>query len=641
MKNNVKTFLILLFSVLTLTNCGGGGGSSSGNNSAVPTADAGSDRIVQIKQSITISGSGSDTGGRITAYQWKEGATVLADTASFTYTAPATTGTHTLTLTVTNNVGATASDSMIVTVTRAHTIHITEDYQVERLGTGSAMSVTVSIDTADTKDLYLLLSNYDTSDSASVSISHSNKVATPKTEKILKEQKSHFVNAQISHLLQQIQNFNDHLIKPSLLTKNSKAILATNNASEGDTHTFYLDATSSGDTTQATLKKVVSDIPTEFGNKTLNIWVSDNSFGAGCGKSKCMTQEMVDALADMFLKSGSDNDIYDWVTNIFGEEWGADAQKIYSNLIGETDQIDILLTDIGEDDSPDDGILGYFYAKDNYDTSSISGSNERIMFYADSVIFANGDDTWNIDDFWPKEMISTLAHEFQHMIHFYQKSIPAGGGTDTWINEMLSEATEDVIATKIKHIGPRGVAYTDGSGGPAGNTRGRYPIFNEYNTYSLTKWNGNLADYAKVNAFGTYLTRNYGVQVLHDIVHNTQLHEDAIVNAVHNTANGADKTFDDLLREWGIGVMLSDHTDLQDLPVYNTGDFTEDRYNNSTYQLGSINFFNYDPKPTLHTSNGTVAPQGNYYYKVGEGLRGNITIDLSLNGTTEATLIAK
>lgn len=639
MKNNFKTVLILLFSVFTLTNCGGG--SSNDNNSAVPTADAGQDRIVQVNQSITISGSGSDSGGSITTYQWKEDATVLANTASFTYNAPSTTGTHTLTLTVTNNAGVTASDTMVVTVTQAHTIHITEDYQVERLGKDSAISVTVSIDTADSKDLYLVLSNYDTSNPASVSISHSNKVATPKTEKLFKEQNSDFVTSQISHLLQQIQNFNNHLIKPSLITKNSKVILATSNASEGDTHTFYLDTTSSGDTTQATLKKVVSDISTVFGNKTLNIWVSDNSFGAGCSKSKCMTQEMVDALADMFLKSGSDNDIYDWVTNIFGEEWGADAQASYSNFIGETDQVDILLTDIGEDNSPNNGILGYFYAKDNYDISSISGSNERIMFYADAVIFANGENTWDIDDYWPKEMISTLAHEFQHMIHFYQKSISAGESTDTWINEMLSETTEDVIATKIRHSGPRGIVYTDGSAGPTGNTLGRYPIFNEYNTYSLSSWNGNLADYAKVNAFGTYLTRNYGVQVLHDIVHNTQLHEDAIVNAVHNAANGADKTFDDLLREWGIGVMLSDHTNLQDLPVYNTGDFTEDTYNNSTYQLGSINFFNYDPKPTLYTSNGTVAPQGNYYYKVGEGLHGNVTIDLSLNGTTEATLIAK
>jgi hypothetical protein len=415
---------------------------------------------------------------------------------------------------------------------------------------------------------------------------------------------------------------------------------------EGDSQTFYLDDNSSGPTTQATLRKVVSSVTTEFGSKTLNVWVSDDSFdsGSGCSKSKCVTQNMIDALSDTFLKSDSDNDIYDWVTNIFGEEWGSDAQEQSSNLIGETDQIDILLTDIDNDDSTNGGVVGYFYSKDNYQSSSISGSNERIMFYADAVLFAKEEgSSWEIDDFWPKEMISTLAHEFQHMIHFYQKTILRTSiGTDTWINEMLSETMEEVISTKIRHNGPRGVEYTDGSAGDPGNTHGRYPDFNENNTLSLTEWSGSLADYSKVNAFGAYLTRNYGVKILHDIVHNNKVHEDAIEYAIqHISSENENKTFDDILREWGGAVMLSDYENLQDTPQYNTGDFTANIYGNSTYQLGSINFFNYNPQPTIYTTNGTVEPQGNYYYKVGEGLSGTVDINITLNGTTEATLIAK
>jgi hypothetical protein len=113
------------------------------------------------------------------------------------------------------------------------------------------------------------------------------------------------------------------------------------------------------------------------------------------------------------------------------------------------------------------------------------------------------------------------------------------------------------------------------------------------------------------------------------------------MDAIHKIPGQENKTFDDLLREWGIAVMLSDHENLQNTPVYNTGDFTPDTYGNSTYQLGSINFFNYDPQPTLRTNTGTVQPQGNYYYKVGDNLTGTVTIDLTLNGTTEATLIVK
>jgi serine protease len=81
----------------------------------LPTANAGSDRSTRVNQSITITGSGSDPDGTISAYQWKEGETVLSDNASFVYT-PATEGVHTLTLTVIDDDGATDSDTMVVTV---------------------------------------------------------------------------------------------------------------------------------------------------------------------------------------------------------------------------------------------------------------------------------------------------------------------------------------------------------------------------------------------------------------------------------------------------------------------------------------------------------------------------------------------
>ncbi|HHD78199.1 MAG TPA: hypothetical protein ENK98_00925 [Epsilonproteobacteria bacterium] len=257
-------------------------------------------------------------------------------------------------------------------------------------------------------------------------------------------------------------------------------------------------------------------------------------------------------------------------------------------------------------------------------------------------MFANTDD----NGFWQKEMYSTLAHEFQHMIHFYQKTIllldEEGANTDTWINEMISETTEDLVATKINHAGSRGVSPTDGSAGSAGNTNGRYPLFNENNTLSLTSWRGQTSDYSKVNAFGAFLTRNYGgAKVLHDIVHNKYIDEQAVVDAVHKAPNGANKTFDDLLKEWAIAVLLSDNENLVNLPMYNTGDFTPDTYHNTTYQLGSVNFFNYSPQPLLHTTAGTIEAQGNYYYKVGDNLTGTVNISLNLNGQTEATLIAK
>ncbi len=516
-------------------------------------------------------------------------------------------------------------------------IIITDEYQVESLGKEN--SIRANIELGNTaKDLYILLSNYSPTESAPSTITHNKIVSVPQKKTLLATPLAK--QPKILHAPAYIQEFNSNIktllqSNTTILERQSKDFAITTERQAdvaGDSQTFYLD-TGTTNTTAATAKKVVSD-----GTKTLNIWVSNDSFGTGCGKAKCVTQAMVDALADTFLKAGDDNDIYDWVTNIYGEEWGSAAQAKYSNFIGENDEITILLTDIDDDNRPTGGVIGYFWSKDNVENTSISGSNQRIMFYADAVMFANTDN----DGFWQKEMVSTLAHEFQHMIHFYQKTVLLDASSDTWINEMLSETTEDLVATKIQHSGPRGVEHTDGSGGSAGNTNGRYPLFNENNTLSLTAWNNSLADYSKVNAFGTFLTRNYGgAKVLHDIMHNNLEHEDAIVDAVLKSPQGAGKTFDDLLKEWGVAVLLSDNNNLENAPEYNTGGFTPNTYNNNTYELGSINFFNYDPQPSIKTIAGTVESQGNYYYKVGENLTGTVTIDLTLNGTTEATLIAK
>jgi hypothetical protein len=546
--------------------------------------------------------------------------------------------------------GTTTTDPIIPPADTDGNITISGDYQVESLGTANTINANVSVGNTP-KSLYLVLSNSATT-SATSTITHNAKVSPVAQSKTI----SSTVVTEKSRILNHPQYIQDFNSKIGTLFSNeeenqlqAKTIVVPEKLEDvagQSTATFYRSSDTS-DPTEATARKVIS-VATEFGDKKLNIWVSDDSFsGPGCTTDKCVTQAMVDALADTFLKDASDNDIYDWVTNIYGEEWESAAQAKYSDLIQANDEITILLTDIYDDGlpPPNEGrVVGFFWAKDNFKVSSISGSNERVMFYIDSVMFANEEGLlWDIDDPWPKEMISTLAHEFQHMIHFYQKTVLlVNENTDTWINEMLSESTEDLVATKIQHIGPRGVDYMDGSAGDPGNTLGRYPLFNANNTLSLTAWNGELADYSKVNAFGAYLLRNYGgAELLHNVMYNSYTDLNAVVDAVHKAPNGSGKTFADLLSEWGVAVMLSDHDNLVDTPTYNTGWFTDNVYGNTTYELGSINFFYYDPQPTIYTTSGTVQPQGNYYYKIGDDLTGDINITLELIGQTEATLIAK
>ena len=81
-----------------------------------PTANAGANKSVEVHHTVTIIGSGTDSDGTIASYEWTESGSFLADTATFDYT-PNTTGGRTLMLTVTDDDGATATDTMVVTST--------------------------------------------------------------------------------------------------------------------------------------------------------------------------------------------------------------------------------------------------------------------------------------------------------------------------------------------------------------------------------------------------------------------------------------------------------------------------------------------------------------------------------------------
>jgi len=380
---------------------------------------------------------------------------------------------------------------------------------------------------------------------------------------------------------------------------------------------------------KATARKVVKSIDTKQGVKNLVIWVEDSEYNDGSlFLNGTITQSMVDKLANKFLQNsdnnGYDNDIYDWDTNIFGAEWGDSAKSIDSNLIANNNTIDILIYNMNQEN-----LAGYFWSKDNFTQTKIPASNEKIMFYINSQLYIKDE----------KETFATLAHEFQHMIHFYQRAVLKAIKDETWFDEMMSEATEDLMATKLKYKGARNVDYKDGSAGSLDNYGGpsrRYPAFNRYNSIPLTYWSGSYVDYGKVNAFGAFLLRNYGgAKVLHDMMYSNSKNEKAILDATKQ------KDFKDLLSRWAEAVILSDIDNLDNSkPKYNFGDFKEITYNNITYKLGSINFFNYTIQPKF-TYSEILYKNGIMYYKLGSNLSGDIKIKVNIPIGADVTIIAK
>jgi Peptidase M30 len=435
------------------------------------------------------------------------------------------------------------------------------------------------------------------------------------------------------------------------LQKLSRTPQAAESLTPGSSHVF-LDWDFNKDqsvSVTATLQKVI-DTSTDI---VLYLWVEDASWSP-CNKSKCMNVNMLSSLGSRFLETGESNDIHDWLTDLFGLPWGEHSNPAY---IAESykNRIDILFYDIDADNSTNGGVLGFFWSKDNAIRNEADQinytdiSNERLMFYIDSVLAATEENsTWEITDRWPSEIVATLAHEFQHMIHFYQKTLTrAETNPQTWLNEMCSLVAEDLVADKIQVDGPRGVSHDTYTAGSANNSDGRLPWFNNYNYLGLTDWysgDGVYYSYATSYAFGAYLARNFGgASLFRNIVHNQYTDSQAVTHALSEL--GYDLTFPILLRQWGVAVVLSDNTTNQSGFQYNSNGSFLSETEATQYNLGSINLFNYSPEPNItEAAEFTLASQyktANRYFKTGSKLTGSKSWYIGMPKNTMLTVVTR
>ena len=116
--------LVFVTLVTSLLACGGGSSDDLPQSNLAPTANAGSDQSVAEQVQVTLSGIASeDSDGNIVSYQWIQmgGSTVVLNDpglVSVTFTTPVDSGGETLNfeLVVTDNLGATGSDSIVISV---------------------------------------------------------------------------------------------------------------------------------------------------------------------------------------------------------------------------------------------------------------------------------------------------------------------------------------------------------------------------------------------------------------------------------------------------------------------------------------------------------------------------------------------
>lgn len=170
-------------------------------------------------------------------------------------------------------------------------------------------------------------------------------------------------------------------------------------------------------------------------------------------------------------------------------------------------------------------LMGYFWSLDFYKNNFLATpaantsnrSNECECIHIDSYMLRENE----------KEIYSTLGHEFQHLLHFVNKSLNTYDGqrmqySDTWFNEMMSMVCEDIMLTQL------GLPV---SAGP----QNRLDLFNQTFYAGFTTWfDGDdcLISYANAYAFGAFLLRNYGINCIKDMAQSEYIDELAVLKAV-------------------------------------------------------------------------------------------------------------
>ncbi len=275
------------------------------------------------------------------------------------------------------------------------------------------------------------------------------------------------------------------------------------------------------------------------------VWVANGNYGATStlNNDNLVTTSQAQALVNKFDGTGPNytDGIFKNVTNIFGYEFGGGTGGTGGR---DADQhIAILLYDVGYDYSSGQtgGILGYFWGKDYYTQVQMDPNNIKTnyaeIFYIDA----------HFTDRYPTMIISTLAHEYQHMIHFSEKSVEYGQASPAWYNEMCSMVAEDLVAANIG-LNP----VTDGS-------LDRMPGFNyHYAESGVSDWleSNTLASYASAFAFGAYLERNYGgAPLFQAMLANNSVAEASVTAAL--ASRGYSDTFADAFRHYGEALVYT------------------------------------------------------------------------------------
>lgn len=258
----------------------------------------------------------------------------------------------------------------------------------------------------------------------------------------------------------------------------------------GDSNTFWVSNEDTGEHQEIDANLV-------YMNDVLYIWVEEGVR---------YDQRAIQRAADKFA-----TETYPTNREFFGSEWspGIDSDPrlhiLHSVQLGG-------------------GIAGYFSGADAVSSLAQPFSNEREMFYI------------NIDTTEPNTEFynGVLAHEFQHMIHWYQDK-----NETTWVNEGLSE-----LAMQLNGY----------------DTGGADSVFSQVPDTQLTAWsddpNNRTQYYGGSYLFMSYFLERFGNELMQAVIAEDANGAEGFTNVLEGAGLGL--TFDDVFADWVVANLVDD-----------------------------------------------------------------------------------
>lgn len=248
---------------------------------------------------------------------------------------------------------------------------------------------------------------------------------------------------------------------------------------------------------------------------------------------------------------------------------------------------------------------GYFSSPDGYPRAVRSDSNEGQIFVMHAARGYNGSDPAS------ETYLSTIAHEFQHMISFNQTHTP-----DLWLEEGAAQ-----FAERLNGYGDSVTTVYDFAAAPE----------TQLNTWQESSAGGNSAHYGAGYLFWSYLYDRFGEEILRKFARSPERSARALMqvladNGVVNPDTGQPLTFEALFADFVIANYMSRE-------AIEPG---TNRYNYATIRVPPMaTRAELDARDYPYSAREGLAQFGTHYYE----LTGNKPVTIAFTGSTIVPLL--